>query len=61
VKEYTEEFYKLNIRAKQRKRDEEKVSRYINGLRYYIQDEIIMVIVRTVEDVYQMELKVEIS
>jgi hypothetical protein len=36
VKEYTKEFYKLNIRAGQRGRDEEKVVRYINGLRYDI-------------------------
>jgi hypothetical protein len=39
VKEYTEEFYKLNIRAGQRERDEEKFVRYINGLRYKIQDD----------------------
>jgi hypothetical protein len=37
VKEYTEEFYKMNIRAGHRENDEEKVSRYINGLRYEIQ------------------------
>jgi hypothetical protein len=36
VKEYTEEFYKLNIRDGQREKDDEKVSRYINGLRYEI-------------------------
>jgi len=36
VKEYTEEFYKLNIRAGHRDRDDEKVSRYLNGLRYEI-------------------------
>jgi hypothetical protein len=30
VKEYREEFYKLNIRVGQRERDEEKVYRYIN-------------------------------
>jgi hypothetical protein len=59
VKEYTEEFYRLNIRTGQRERDEEKVSRYINGLRYKIQDEINMMSVRTVEDSYQFELKVE--
>jgi hypothetical protein len=59
VKEYTEEFYKLNIRAGQRERDEEKVSRYINGLRYDIQDEISMATVRMVEDAYQMALKAE--
>jgi hypothetical protein len=33
VKEYTEYFYRLNIRTGQRERDEEKFSRYINGLR----------------------------
>jgi hypothetical protein len=59
VKEYTEEFYKLNIRAGQREKDDEKVVRYINGLRYEIQDEINMITVRTVEDAYQIALKAE--
>jgi hypothetical protein len=59
VKEYTEEFYKLNIRTGQQEKDEEKVARYINGLRYEIQDEINMMSVRTVEDAYQIALKVE--
>jgi hypothetical protein len=36
VKEYIEEFYKLNIRTGQREKDEEKVARYINILRYEI-------------------------
>jgi hypothetical protein len=59
VKEYTEKFYKLNIRAGHRDSDDEKVSRYMNGLRYDIQDEMSMVTIRTVEDAYQMALKVE--
>jgi hypothetical protein len=59
VKEYTKEFYKMNIRTGQREKDEEKVSRYINGLRYEIQDEINMMSVRTVEDAYQISLKAE--
>jgi hypothetical protein len=59
VKEYTEEFYRLNIRTGQREKDDEKVSRYINGLRYEIQDEINMMTVRTVEDAYQIALKAE--
>ena len=59
VKEYTKEFYNLNIRTVQREKDEEKVARYINGLRYEIQDEIIMMSVRTVDDAYQIALKVE--
>jgi hypothetical protein len=59
VKEYTEELYKINIRTGQREKDEEKVARYINGLRYEIQDEISMMLVRTMEDSYQFALKVE--
>jgi hypothetical protein len=36
VKEYIEDLYKLNIRTGQREKDEEKVVRYINVLRYEI-------------------------
>ena len=36
VKEYTEDFYRMNIRIGQRERDEGKFSRYMNGLRYEI-------------------------
>ena len=57
VKEYTEEFYRLNIRAGHRESNDEKVARYMNGLRYEIQDEINMETIRTVEDAYQMALK----
>jgi hypothetical protein len=45
VKEYTEEFYKINIRASHRESDDEKVSRYMNGLRYDIQYEMSMMII----------------
>ena len=57
VKEYIEEFYRLNIRTGQREKDGEKVARYINGFRYEIQDEIGMMTVRTMEDSYQIALK----
>jgi hypothetical protein len=43
VKEYTEEFYKLNIRESHQESDDEKVAKYMNGLRYDIQDEMSMV------------------
>jgi hypothetical protein len=59
VKEYIEELYKLNIRAGHRDNDDEKVARYLNGLRYDIQDEMSMVTIRTIEDAYQMALKAE--
>jgi hypothetical protein len=52
VKEYIEDFYRLNIRTGQRERYEEKFSKSINGLRYEIQDELSMMSVRTVEDAY---------
>jgi uncharacterized protein YjbK len=59
MKEYTQEFYKMNIRACHRESDDEKVARYLNGLRYEIHNEMSMVTIRTVEDAYQMALKVE--
>jgi uncharacterized protein YjbK len=59
MKEYTEEFYRLNIRAGHRESDDENFSRYMNGLRYDIQDEMSMVTIRTVEYAYQMALKAE--
>jgi hypothetical protein len=52
IKEYIEEFYSLNIRTRKRERYEENISRYINGLRYEIQDDLSMMSVRTVEDAY---------
>jgi hypothetical protein len=57
VKEYIEEFYKINIRGGHREGDDEKVSRYMNGLGYDIQYEMSMMIIQTVEDAYQMALK----
>jgi hypothetical protein len=59
VKECTEEFYKINIRVGHRESDDEKIARYMNGLIYDIQDEMSMMIIRTVEDAYQMALKAE--
>jgi hypothetical protein len=59
VKEYTEEFYKINIMEGHRESDDEKVSRYMNGLRYDIQDEMSMMMIQNVEDAYQMALKAE--
>jgi hypothetical protein len=36
VKEYTEEFYRMNIRASHRESNDEKVTGYMNGPRYKI-------------------------
>jgi hypothetical protein len=52
VKEYTKEFYRLNIKTGQRERDKEKFTRYMNGLRYEVQDELSMMSIRTIKDAY---------
>jgi hypothetical protein len=59
AKEYIEEFYRLNIRVGHRKSNDEKVARYMNGLRYEIQNELNLATIRTVEDAYQLALKAE--
>ena len=56
VKEYTEEFYKINIRVGHRESDDEKVARYINGLQYDNQDEMNMMTLQTVEDAIEEHL-----
>jgi hypothetical protein len=50
VKEYTEEFYRPNIRESRHESDDEKVARYMNGLIYEIQDDVSMVTIIHVED-----------
>jgi hypothetical protein len=59
MKEYTEEFYRLNIRAGHRESDDEKVTRYMNGMRYEIQDEMSMMTIRNVEDAYLVAMRAE--
>jgi hypothetical protein len=59
VTEYTEEFYRLDIRVGQKENEDEKTAKYINGLRYEIQEEINMMSVSTVEYSYQAALKTQ--
>ena len=59
VKEYTKEFFRLNIRYGHTEEGLERVFRYINGLRYDIHDEISLLSLKTVEDAYQLSLKIE--
>ena len=39
VRDYTEEFYKANIRSGHMEDTPKKVARYVNGIRFDIQDE----------------------
>jgi hypothetical protein len=59
MKEYTEEFYKINIKAGHWESDNQKFARYMNGMRYDIQDEMSIMIFQNVGDSYQMALKAE--
>eukprot|EP00253_Pinus_taeda_P021342 PITA_21342 len=59
MKEYIEEFYKVSIRAGEAQDTDEKVARYLNGLRMDIQDEISLPSPKTVEEAYQIALKAE--
>ena len=52
MKEYTKEFYKVKIRAGKTQDTDEKVARYVNGLRMDIQDEISILSPKTVEESY---------
>ena len=56
VKEYTKEFYRLDIRSRHLDDD---VERYIYGLRSRIQDEISFLKLESVGEAYQYALKVE--
>jgi hypothetical protein len=59
VREYTEEFYKVNIRAGYTEEKSENTARYINGLKMEIQDELSLLSPSTLEEAYQCALKVE--
>ena len=52
VKEYTKEFYRLDIRSRHVDDDVEKIARYIYGSRFGIQDEISFVKLESVKEAY---------
>ena len=57
VREYTEEFYKVNLRDGYVEESTEKASRYVNGPRMDIQEEINMISPRTMEEAYKCALR----
>ena len=59
VKENTKEFFRPSIRARHKQGGLERVARYINGLRYDTQDELSLLNLKTAEDAYQVDSKVE--
>ena len=59
VMEYTEEFYKVNLRAGYVEESLERSLKYNNVLRMEIQDEINMLSPRTMDVAYQCALRAE--
>ena len=57
MREYTEEFYKVNLREGYIEDSSEKATRYINGLRMDIQEEMSMLSPSVMEEAYQYALK----
>lgn len=52
VKEYIEEFYRVNLRAGYIEDTPEKTSRFLNGLKLEILDEISILSLKTIEEAY---------
>ena len=52
VREYTKDFYRVNLRGGYNEDTSKKTNRYINGLRMNIQDEICILYPRTMEGAY---------
>eukprot|EP00253_Pinus_taeda_P028068 PITA_28068 len=59
IKEYTEEFYHVNLRVGCTNDTPEKTSRYMNGLRLEILDEISILSPRNIEEAFQSVVKAE--
>eukprot|EP00253_Pinus_taeda_P033877 PITA_33877 len=59
VKEYTEEFYRVNLRASYTDDNPEKTTRYVNGLRMEILDEINILSPQNIEEAFQSAVKAE--
>eukprot|EP00253_Pinus_taeda_P033805 PITA_33805 len=57
VREFTEEFYKLNLRAGYVEDTSKKTARFVNGLRGEILDEIGILSPQTLDEAYQFSLK----
>ena len=52
MEEFTHEFYQLSIRMDHQETDEQLATRYVNCLKFSIQDELSMHRVRSVEEAY---------
>ena len=58
VQEYTNDFCKLSMWIKHQE-DDEQTARYINDLKFSIQDELSMHLINNMEEAYQVALKAD--
>ena len=59
MREYTEEFYRVNLRVGYTEDTLEKTTRYVNGLRLENLDEISILSPKNIEEAYQSAMEVE--
>lgn len=59
VAAYTEEFQKLSLRSRVQEVESIKAARYLNGLRWNIQEQLSLFTLTTLHSCYQMAIKVE--
>ena len=59
MKDFIKEFYRLSIRSRLTDKGEEEVANYVNGMKYAIQDYLILSRFMTFRGSYQLALKVE--
>ena len=59
VCEYTEDFFRMSFRSGIKEPGYHRVGRYVNGLKYAIMDEMSTHSFCTVDEGYQVSLKVE--
>ena len=56
MEEFTHEFKQLSIYVDHQETDEEMAARYVNYLKFYIQDELSMHRVHNVEEAYKLSI-----
>ena len=59
LEELTNEFYQLSILVDHQEIDEKLVARYVNCLKFSIEDELSMLRICNVEEAYKLALKVK--
>ena len=59
MEELMNEFYQLSIHVDRQETNEKLEARYVNCLKFSIQDELSMHRVRSVEEAYQLALKAQ--